>query len=87
MIAVDVTGGPVAHDHRSPNVFETVLGAMQIMQATIVDARLEKRRPAALIRPPVDGVTLLDFFRSGPALSATVAAKEETKRALERLLG
>ncbi len=87
VVAVDVTGGPVAREGREPNVFETMLGAMQIMQGAIVEAKLERRRPHALIRPQVDGVTLLDFFRSGPTLAASAAAKEETKRALERLLG
>lgn len=86
VIAVDVTGGPVALDHRAPNAFEVMLGAMQIMQGVMVEAKLARRRPDALIRPPVDGVTLLDFFRAGPALAASEAAKDETKLALESLL-
>ena len=67
-------------------MFETTLGAMQIMQGAIIEAKLSRRRPDALIRPAVDGVTLLDFFRSGQTLSASAQAKDETKRALEKLL-
>lgn len=87
VLAVDVTGGPVALDHRAPNAFEVMLGAMQIMQGVMVAAKLERRRPDALIRPPVDRVTILDFFRSGSTIAASEAAKDETKRALERLMG
>lgn len=87
VLAVDVTGGPVMSVLRPPNVFETMLGATQILQSTIVAEKIAHRPPDALIRPNVDGVTLLDFFRSGPAMALSEAAKDETKRAIERLLG
>lgn len=85
VLAVDVTGGPVPGG-RAPNVFETMLGATQIMQATIVDAAVARRPPDSLIRPEVDGITLLDFFKSGAALRASVATRDEAKREIERLM-
>lgn len=86
VLAVDVTGGPVTSGRAYPNVFETMLGATQIMQASIVAAKVERRPPDALIRPHVDGVTLLDFFKSGAALKVSEPARDEARRALERLL-
>lgn len=85
-LAVDVTGGPVVSAKGFPNVFETLLGATQIMQAAIVAGKVAIKGPDALIRPKVDGVTLLDFFKTGPALRASEPAKDETKRAIERLM-
>lgn len=86
VVAIDVTGGPVVLEGRRPNVFETMLGAMQILQATIVAGEIARRPPDALVVPRVEGVTLLDFFRSGPAIALSEATKDETKRAIERLL-
>ena len=86
VLAVDVTGGPSPTAKTYPNVFETTLGATQILQSAIVEAKLALRRPEALVRPSVGGVTLLDFFRFGPALAASAGARDETKRALDRLL-
>lgn len=86
VLAVDVTGGPSPSGKAYPNVFETTLGATQIMQSAIVEAKLALWRPDALVRPSVDGVTLLDFFKFAPALAASANAREETKRALDLLL-
>ncbi len=85
VLAVDVTGGPVPGG-RAPNAFETMLGASQIMQSTIVDAAVARRRPDSLIRPDVSGITLLDFFKSGAALRASAATRDEAKREIERLM-
>ena len=85
VLAVDVTGGPSPSGKAYPNVFETTLGATQILQSAIVEAKLALRPPDALVRPSVDGVTLLDFFTFGPALAASASAREDTKRAIDRL--
>jgi NTE family protein len=85
IMAVDVTGGP-APGGRASNVFETMLGATQIMQTTIVDAMVAQWPPHSLIRPNVAGVTLLDFFKSAAALRASEPAREEAKREIERLI-
>lgn len=86
VLAVDVTGAPVTSSRAYPNAFETMLGATQIMQATIVAAKLARRPPDAVVAPRVAGVTLLDFFKSGAALRASAEARDEAKRAIERLM-
>ncbi|GLK67695.1 patatin-like phospholipase family protein [Hansschlegelia plantiphila] len=86
VIAVDVTGGPVVSGRAFPNAFETMLGATQILQATIIGAKVAGGGPDALIRPDVRGVTLLDFFKTTSALRSSDAAKDEAKRAIERLI-
>lgn len=86
VIAVDVTGGPVVSSRTFPNAFETMLGATQILQATITNAMVAQRPPDALLRPDVSGVTLLDFFKSARGLQSDEAAKDQAKRAIEGLL-
>ncbi|GBD48446.1 patatin-like phospholipase family protein [Methylopila sp. Yamaguchi] len=86
VIAVDVTGGPVASEGRVPNAFETTLGSLQIMQTTIVAGKLARRPPEAVIRPNVEAITLLDFLKTTAVLRASEAAKGETKRAIEAVL-
>jgi NTE family protein len=86
VIAVDVTGGPVIGGRPMPNAFETSLGAIQIMQATIVAAKVERRPPDVLLRPNVESITLLDFLKAATVFRASEGAKEQTKRALEALL-
>ncbi|MFD1704422.1 patatin-like phospholipase family protein [Methylopila henanensis] len=87
VIAVDVTGGAVLDRPRPPNAMEIGLGSVQIMQATIVALKLERRAPDAVIRPHVEAITLLDFLKTSAVLRATEHAREETKRAIEAALG
>lgn len=85
-LACDVTGGPVMRGRAAPNVFEAMLGAVQIMQGTIVAARLAENPPDALITPDVDGITLLDFLKSGTALKTSAATRADARQAIEALL-
>jgi NTE family protein len=86
VIAVDVTGGPVMAGPTPPNAFVCMLGAIQIMQSTIVAGKVAQGGPDVLIRPKVDRITLLDFLKVASALRLSADTKDEAKRAIERLL-
>jgi len=86
VIAVDVTGGPASDDGDTPEPFEALLGAAQIMQGAIVEQKLRARRPAVLVRPRVGGFHALDFFRGKAILQAAEPIREELKRAIAAAL-
>jgi NTE family protein len=86
IVAVDVTGGPVAQGARTPTGFDAMFGTLQIMQGAIVAAKLKIYRPQILVRPAVDRFRVLDFFDARAILSAAAPAKDELKREIERHL-
>jgi NTE family protein len=86
LVAVDLTGGPSPHASRAPSSFETMFGALQIMQGAIVAAKLKIYRPEIVVRPAVDHFRVLDFFDARAIVAAADPVKDELKRELERHL-
>ncbi len=83
-IAVDVTGGPVQRDNGAkPTPTDVLFAASQIQQNTIVKEKLKIRRPEILIRPPVDHIQVLAFYKIAEILEASAPIKDELKRALD----
>lgn len=72
IVAVDVVGGPQADDATlQPSAIEVTLGASQILQSTIVDAKLGNAGPhVKVLRPAVGGFAALDFFAAKRILQA-----------------
>jgi NTE family protein len=85
VIAVDVTGGSVDGSH-TPEPFEAMLGAAQVMQGAIVAEKLKARAPDVLIRPGVAGFKALDFFQARVILQKADAARDGFKREIETAL-
>jgi NTE family protein len=84
VIAVDVTGGPVDDEARTPpDPLEAMLGAAQIMQGAITAQKLKARSPDVLIRPAVHGYRAMDFFKHKAILAAAESIKEDIKRDVE----
>lgn len=81
IIAVDVVGGPDGEDATvQPSVLEATLGASQIMQMTITDAKLANATTKVhLIRPKVAGFSALDFFALRKILLAAEPIRDEIK--------
>jgi NTE family protein len=79
VIAVDVVGGPVADEPLlQPSALEATLGASQIMQAVIVEARLQRAGSRVhLIRPEVSRFGSLDFFAAKRILLAADPIRAE----------
>ncbi|MEF2547614.1 patatin-like phospholipase family protein [Aurantimonas sp. E1-2-R+4] len=87
VVAVDVNGGPVGSGDTMPTQMEAMFGASQLMMQSITDSKLRMCPPDLLLRPSVSGYRVLDFLRTRQILEETASFKEETKRALGRLLG
>jgi NTE family protein len=86
VIAIDVVGG-VGPDHgRLPSGIEISIGTIQIMQESIVNAKLAIERPHAVLRPDVGAYAALDFFKAKQILAAGDALKDDLKRQLEKIL-
>jgi NTE family protein len=79
VIAVDVVGGPVAEDTTlQPSAIESMLGASQIMQSAIVDAKLATAGAhVKVIRPAVGGFAALDFFAARKIMLAAEPIRAE----------
>ena len=87
LVGIDVSGAAtIAAETDMPGTFEAMFGALQIMQAAIVDAKAAHYRPDILIRPNVGSIRALDFARSSVVLRLARPAKEELKRKLGELL-
>jgi NTE family protein len=85
VIAVDVVGGPESSDPtKQPSTIEAALGASQIMQLAITDAKLQRQdtRLVHLIRPRIAGFSALDFFSVGAILKAAEPIRAEIKQIL-----
>ena len=85
VIAVDVSGGPKMAT-AVPGPFATMIGAAQIMQAALVQQKLQFRQPHILLKPDVVGFQALDFLKITPILQAAAPLKEQLKYALSNLL-
>ena len=81
-----MSGGPSAEEARAPNAFATLFAAAQIMQATIVKAKVEAYPPDLLVRPSVEGFGVLDFFKTRQILDAAAPAKAKFKEELRARL-
>ncbi|MHB2167025.1 patatin-like phospholipase family protein [Alsobacter sp. R-9] len=86
-IAVDVSGGQVDAEAKTPEPFQAMIGAAQIMQGAIVAQKLKSRAPDILVRPQVGGHHVLDFFHAKEILAAAETCKDALKRDLEAALG
>lgn len=60
-IAIDVMAPPDAEDDEIPSAYETLLGAVDILQVNAMKLRLEIAQPDILIQPEIDHVRILDF--------------------------
>lgn len=87
LVAVDITGVRFREPARPLGRFDTMFGTLQIMQASIVAAKLQVRRPDILVRPPVEQFRVLDFLKARAILAAADTLKENLKRDLDFLLG
>lgn len=82
VIAVDVVGMPGGNGSQ-PGALDLLLGASQIMMASIVALKLERSRPQIMLRPPVSHFRVLDFLKVERVLEATAPVRDELKQAVD----
>jgi NTE family protein len=81
IIAIDVVGGPESDDALiQPSVLDATLGASQIMQMAITEAKLANASAKVhLVQPKVSGFSALDFFAVKRILVAAEPMRAEIK--------
>jgi NTE family protein len=79
IIAVDVVGGPESEDAKAyPSVLDATLGASQIMQKKITEAKLAFAGSRVhLVQPRTSGFSALDFFEIKKILQAAEPIRKE----------
>ncbi|MGL4635241.1 MAG: patatin-like phospholipase family protein [Beijerinckiaceae bacterium] len=84
IIAVDVIGGPESDDTAAqPSVLEATLGASQIMQSAILDAKMGNAPgKIVLVQPKVAGFSALDFFAVKKILQSAEPIRAQIKAAI-----
>jgi len=85
-IAVNVAGVRTPGKRRTPNILESVLGSLQIMQEATLSEKLKQRRPDIMVHPEITDVPILDFGKVARVLRQSAPAVEKMKRDIEKLL-
>ncbi|MEO0543654.1 MAG: patatin-like phospholipase family protein [Pseudomonadota bacterium] len=83
VIGVDVIGGPVGDEAKSPTAIESLYGSSQLMMQSIMQLKLAQSPPDVYVRPPVSSFRVMDFFKAKLILEATKSIKEDFKYKLE----
>ncbi len=87
VVAVDVVGMPVREDpSKLPTRIEAAFGASQLLMQTITTMKLRLHTPDLLVRPPVDGIRVLDFLHVENILRKTESVREQVREDLARIL-
>ena len=82
VIAIDVSGvrGPVSED--GPGYFETLFSTMQVMQTSIVNAKMKQRPPDVYIRPEIEDIRVLEFNRVNEIYAQSESARKKLRKTL-----
>jgi predicted acylesterase/phospholipase RssA len=87
-VAVDDIGTRTPHERPGgPPFFETFFTASQVIQQTILNEKLEQRRPDIYVRVPLRDITILDFHKVDEIYRQAAKAKAQRQWELERCLG
>jgi len=86
VVAIDVTGRPKPAHQRNPSNVELAIGAAIIMARELAEQRRRLDPPEIYIYPNVDEFGAADFFKVQEILEASLPAKQELKRELDRMI-
>lgn len=86
IIAVNVSRVRVAGGPEIPNALETVLGAFDIMQTTMLNDKLNRLRPDVYVWPQISDVRMLDFGKIGEVFAQVAPSVEAFKKELQEVL-
>ena len=82
-IAVDVMAPPHAEGEEVPSAYETLLGAVDIMQVNALKLKLKLAKPDILIQPDIERVRILDFPKIEYGLECGEIAAKKLRAQLE----
>jgi len=87
VIAVDINSGSAAEPGTAPGYFDTVFGAIQVMQQAIMQRQLQIRPPDIYVKPDLSGIRTLHFNKAEEIYGQAQPAKQELKEKLRAQLG
>lgn len=85
-IAVNVADIRKPGRNKKPNVWESVLGSVQIMQEAILLEKMKRRRPDVSVHPKIVDVSLLAFGHASRVLSQSEPSVKAMKNKIARIL-
>ncbi len=83
VVAIDVSGVNGQQSDDGPGYFETLFKTMQVMQTSILQAKMETRPPDIYIRPELEDIRVLEFNRVNEIYAQSEAARNKLKKALK----
>jgi NTE family protein len=85
VIAVNIAPPPSKpNKEETPPIFETLFASFQIMQVSILNAKLKISQPDLLINPKIENVRMLEFVKSKHILKSAEETKEQVKRFIDK---
>ena len=81
-VAVDVLGTRTPEDSQIPASSEATFNAFQIMQASIIKAKLSHRPPDLYLKPDVRDIKMLEFYRFEQIYRQALPERNRLKREL-----
>jgi NTE family protein len=86
VIAIDVMGENPLHHTKVPNSFRAIMGMFDIMQKSIIRAKLETSPPDIYIKVDISDVDILDFYKTKKVYEQAEPARQQLKERLQTLL-
>jgi NTE family protein len=86
VIAIDVSGDRKPVDGGELSFLGVLFHSFQIMSRNILAEKFKKRRPDIYIRPDIDNVRVLEFYKAKQVFADALPARRELTRSLTNLL-
>ena len=84
-IAVDVGGSRFPDETPVPNIMESLLGTIDVMQEAMLNNKLKHHPPDIFIHPEIKGIRMMDFTGIEEVLEQSQPAIDELIEKLKRL--
>ena len=85
-IAINIRGEGSTPKDKPPNMFEAIFHTYEVMQEATTNAYLAAHPVDIYLRPPILDIQVMDFHRAEEIYEQGLAAKDDFKNQLERLL-
>jgi len=86
IVAIDVSGDRKPVDGEEMSFLGVLFHSFQIMSRNILAEKLKARQPDIYIRPEIDNVRVLEFYKAKQVFADAAPARLELTRALGRIL-
>ncbi len=86
VVAVDVSGMLTPPDDPMPGALEALMGMSQVMSRSIVESRLKLAQPDLLLRPTIEDVRVLEFWKASAIYHGAEAEAQRLREWLTEVL-